>query len=102
MFHLIAQQQFARIGDRLASWNKTQIALQSVLTNRVFVDFAAQIVGESRATGSAEGLVQSGSAQIGVNEQDATVMLTDDGLSQIRCHEGFPFRWDAAGNQQFL
>src|ERR1700676_2495891 len=46
--------------------------------------------------------MESGSPQIGVNQQYATVWLTDDRLSQIRRNERFSFRRDTAGNQQFL
>src|ERR1700730_1525012 len=102
MFHLIAQEQFAGIRDRLAAWNKTQISVQSVLNNRVFVDFTAQIIGKSGAGRRAERLMQSGSAQIGINQKYAAIWLTNDGLSKIRCHKGFAFRRDAAGNEQFL
>src|ERR1700731_3529850 len=102
MFHLIPQKQLAGVGNRLAAWNETQIALQSVLNNCVFVNFTAQIVSKPGAARSAERLMEPGSAQISINQKDATVRLTDDGLSQVRCNESFPFRRNAAGNEQFL
>src|ERR1700730_15608599 len=102
MFHFIAQEQFAGVGNRLAAWNKTKISIQSVLNNRVFVDFTAQIVSESGAARRPEGLMEPGSSQIRVNQQYATVWLADDRLSQIRGNEGLPFRRDAASDQQFL
>src|SRR6202166_4481679 len=102
MFHFIAQEQFAGVGNRLTAWNKTEIPIQSVLNNRVFVHFTAQIISKSGAAGRAEGLMESGSSQIRVNQQHAPVWLTDDGLSQIRGNKGFPFRRDTTGNEQFL
>src|ERR1700730_5095579 len=102
MFHLVAQEQFARVGNRLAAWDKTEIPLQSALNDRVFIDFAAQIICKARAARRAEGLMESGSAQIGINQQYTPVWLTDDGLRQIRCNKRFSFRRDAAGNEQFL
>src|ERR1700722_4650027 len=102
MFHFIAKEQFAGVGNRLTTRNKAKIPFQSILNNRVFVDFTAQIVSKSGAARRSEGLMEPGSAQIRVNQQYPTVWLTDDGLSQIRGNEGFPFRRDAAGDQQFL
>src|ERR1700730_15534372 len=102
MLHLIAQKQFARVGNRLAAWNKAKIPIHSVLNNRVFIDFTPQILSKSGAARRTEGLMESGGAQIGVNQQDAAIMLTDDRLSQIRRNEGLAFRWNTAGDEQFL